>query len=141
MVKRLLILSSMMISALAANGVAQPVAPSKDGWGDPLPSGAVARLGTVRWRATDSVNQLVISPDGKRLLSGDQYSVQLWDVKSGKELGNTLVPFEGRHTFTPDGKRIIAFGRIIGGGVSNRLDILDGHTLQAIGHYEFGGKI
>lgn len=67
---------------------AAPVKPAlTDRFGDPLPAGAVARLGSVRFQQGGWVNALTFSRDGKRLFSaGWDLQVRLWDTATGKEL-------------------------------------------------------
>jgi WD40 repeat protein len=58
-----------------------------DRYGDPLPEGAVMRLGTVRF-CQPLVTSLAFSPDGKVLFSGGcDNRIRLWDPDTGKELG------------------------------------------------------
>jgi RNA polymerase sigma factor (sigma-70 family) len=59
----------------------------KDLLGDPLPNGAVVRLGTVRWRHGGPVFFLALQPDGKTAVSAanDRF-VRVWDQATGKEL-------------------------------------------------------
>jgi RNA polymerase sigma factor (sigma-70 family) len=58
-----------------------------DAFGDPLPDGAVARLGTTRLRHGEMVRNLGFSPDGKTLLSADWHAVERWDAATGRHLG------------------------------------------------------
>jgi hypothetical protein len=58
--------------------------------GDPLPPGAVARLGTVRLRHIvrdgSGAASVAFSSDGKRLITCGDVGVCVWDVATGKRL-------------------------------------------------------
>jgi WD40 repeat protein len=75
--------------------------PATDLHGDPLPEGALARLGSSRWRPGSAATYLAFMPDGKSLLkAGEDASIVLLDVATGKEVRrfepdrpkNPLVP-------------------------------------------------
>src|SRR5947209_9811529 len=54
---------------------------------DPLPPGALARLGTIRLRVPleNGIYSLAFSSDGKFLASGEgKGAIDLWEVPSGK---------------------------------------------------------
>src|SRR5262245_60839400 len=72
--------------------VALQPAPLADAHGDPLPPGAVARIGTVRLRHGSPVKSLAVSPDGMRIHSTDQESVGVWDARGGRTLAFRMLP-------------------------------------------------
>jgi RNA polymerase sigma factor (sigma-70 family) len=86
-------------------------APTHDRFGDPLPDGAVARLGTVRFNHGDGLNALRFTPDGKRIISEGRGFLCLWDAVSGKELGRFATAeasWDDQTALTPDGKTLIS---------------------------------
>src|SRR5262245_1141058 len=90
---------------------AAPPVPRVDALGDPLPAGALARLGTTRFRQSDQVNVVAISPDGK-LAAGVSCSaeIHLWEVPSGKPRGILRGHREqvGLLAFSPDGRQLVS---------------------------------
>jgi WD40 repeat protein len=87
-------------------------APSKrtDLQGDPLHAGAIARLGTVRFRPLNSgLYFVVFSPDGKTVVSDGITGLCVWNAATGQRAAwfrDTFPALAAR--FSPDGKTLIA---------------------------------
>jgi WD40 repeat protein len=67
-----------------------------DFFGDPLPAGAVARIGTVRFRVPNRCDCLAISPDGNTLVVAGEGRFGTMDAKTGK--WKTILGTQGGKT-------------------------------------------
>jgi RNA polymerase sigma factor (sigma-70 family) len=88
-------------------------APRPDQHGDPLPDGALLRLGTLRWRAAGVVGTLAFSPDGKTVAAGSREAVTLLgpDGRVIKEIRSRDIAefasfYPSAIAFSPDGKQL-----------------------------------
>src|SRR5271165_961416 len=102
---------SVACALIACSYLVASGAPLADRYGDPLPPGALARLGTARLRAGTTIMAVAFSPDGRSLLTvgQDDGRIILWDVATGKRLREVaqLKRLEAWFaTFSPDGKTI-----------------------------------
>ncbi len=129
---KLVLLSVVLLSACLAAGGAVLLAPkpedaapstdkptdkeltpkaTADAHGDPLPEGALTRLGTVRFNHGNGMTNLLFSPDGKKILSRSGGWVCLWDAVTGAELVRRPAEPEvwdrPEMTIRPDGKTLI----------------------------------
>jgi WD40 repeat protein len=117
-----LTLTAYLFLALAFVAEAQQnQPPAKDLHGDPLPDGAVARLGTLRWRHGNLVAFAAFLPGGNSVVSAsDDGYIRVWEYPTGKEIRrikatgmNATEPGSSRPSgyltaaaMTPDGKTI-----------------------------------
>src|SRR5438105_4833177 len=86
----------MLALPLAAQEKTGPAA-RLDSAGEPLPPGAIARLGTTRFRHQSLVSFVGYSGDGNTLitLSGEN-SLRFWDAKTGKERSRVELKVNSR---------------------------------------------
>ncbi len=104
-------LGGIVVAALVAVAVAAPPeekpAGSVDCFGDPLPDGALARFGTVRWRA-GIAGCLAFSADGKRLVT-NTHTALVWDIATGGEIvraQSDQAVYVQHIALSPDGETI-----------------------------------
>jgi WD40 repeat protein len=110
---------SLAVVLITSSGVWAAPAPEDkiagtDAYGDVLPVGALARLGTER--LTPGTRLLSFSPIGDTLASALGDTVWLWRIDTGKEIRRFRAPPLGERarggvgglTFSPDGSLIVA---------------------------------
>lgn len=119
---KVLVLAGLLSVLVSWNGRATPSQPDDDDegqikrpvlldpYGDRLPAGALARMGTVRFRHGSPMCNLLFSPNGKILATlGADHKIRLWDFASGQELRELAVPMIDNQmsmAFSPDGKHL-----------------------------------
>jgi WD40 repeat protein len=103
-----LLWTALLALAAGPAALAQPLAPGPartDRYGDPLPAGAVARLGTARL-CQQGAGSLAFAPDGKTLAAMDDFGdLILWEVATGKEL-RRLPPLPPNFPPSPAGPQL-----------------------------------
>jgi WD40 repeat protein len=114
-----------------------------DQFGDPLPEGASARMGTTRFRAGASMNDVTYSRDGKRIITSAIDQIDVWETGSGKLLRHFAgfsvrrkdVPIEVGYPFaiSPDQNHVAA------GGADGRIRIYQLGSAKSLIEWETPG--
>jgi WD40 repeat protein len=103
--------------------------PGVDLNGDPLPAGALARLGTLRWRHPASVT-FVAFPDDQTLLTGSvDRTLRLWDRATGKEIRRFAIPNQPVAMRAPQPAAVVRLQARNAGGQLTAALSHDGNTL------------
>lgn len=118
----LLLVAAARLSSIAAEEPHGPASPPRtDARGDPLPEGAIARLGTLRWHHEGCAESVAFSSDGKLVATSTRDgSISLFETASGKRLGRLRPESEQDEglvaiAFSPAGRYLAA--QAIGGHV------------------------
>jgi WD40 repeat protein len=104
------------LTPLAITGAgAQEKAARMDRHGEPLPPGALARLGTLKWQQKTGVTAVAFAPDGKTLAAGSgpaDGSIYLRDTATGRVLRRLQGHTREVHSlaYSPDGKLLASSG-------------------------------
>jgi WD40 repeat protein len=137
--RRAPILLGFFSTMLALPGAAQVDAgaaansPRLDRHGDPLPPGAIARMGSTRLRATEDIFCIAFAPDGRSFATaGRENAVYLWNAETGREIERFGRPNDPNSStesatdlaFSPDGK-LLAVARASGRRESPSVEIFD----------------
>ena len=92
---------------------------------------AIARRNLLKIIETpEAASSMAFSPDGKRIVSGGDKTVRLWDAATGKPIGQPLTGPMGlvySATFSPDGRRIVS------GSSDNTVRLWNADTGQPVG--------
>lgn len=103
-------LAAVVLAGFVSVSTTTAQAPRVDLHGDPLPPGVLARLGTVRLRHVPSGGSGIhgiFRPDSRAILTANEYSVRLWDARTGKRLWHLATRgFINSVCFAPDGKTV-----------------------------------
>jgi WD40 repeat protein len=128
LLRRVLVLVALLLSP--ATATAQP----KDRIGDPLPAGAIARIGTTRLQLDREIQAVAVAPDGKRIAAISDSMLGVWEVPSGKQV--LSLPWLRNDNVWPSVIGFTADGKSLVGNLRNQevcmLDIGSGKVIRVL---------
>ena len=113
----------------------RPAAENVDSFGDPLPPGAIARLGTTRFYHDENIERVIVTADGKRVAAEGTTSCKLWDGQTGRPvplwggLGKTR-PAPGHFSLSAAGNQVVAL--MWDAGPGRVVDVVTGKELATL---------
>jgi RNA polymerase sigma factor (sigma-70 family) len=107
--------------------------PRTDSPADPLPPGAVARLGNERFGHEGWIHQFALSPDGRTIAAVARKSAAFWDFATGRLTQRLAIGWDMHClVFAPDGKSAAVGGEDC---IVHIFDIASGKELRRlVGH-------
>ena len=104
---------------------------------EPLPSGALARLGTTRFRHEAWVEAAAFSPNGRTLASAGGSDIILWDAATGRERGRLAGKARGvlSLAYSRDGRFLAS------GGTDNAISIWDVATRKELRTFKGNDRV
>ena len=129
---RILLVCVFLLPGLVADAGQEKAGP-QDRYGDPLPAGALARLGTIRFRHDSAIVFAAFLPNGKSVLSvSDNGDIRAWEFPSGKEIRRVNASaMVTSATLSPDGKHLTVF---CSDGYLRVVDWAGGKVLGKVAH-------
>jgi WD40 repeat protein len=97
---------SVFTAAVGPSAGDEPARPRLDAFGDPLPDGAIARMGSVRFRHA-GLSDFTWLPDGKSVATiGQDGTVRVWEAETGRQLKRVALQEAASNLFaiSADGK-------------------------------------
>jgi RNA polymerase sigma factor (sigma-70 family) len=126
-------------SAVVSEPAPEP-AMRMDRYGDPLPPGALMRLGTVRLRHGGPVTALAFLANNKLASGAFDGTIRVWDLASSCQQVRAMTVDEALvvcAVLSPDGKVLAVANQLVTGGDDIRLwDLATGQELLRLGPYQ-----
>jgi WD40 repeat protein len=115
----------------------------RDNYGDLLPAGAVARLGTQRFRHGGLTTAVAFAPDGRSLLTLGQDGLCTWEIPTGNPLAR-LPNQKNRHivgagALSPDCKLLVSVDPGDKAPLLRLWDVATGQLLREFGNHPSPG--
>ncbi|HKB03785.1 MAG TPA: WD40 repeat domain-containing protein [Gemmataceae bacterium] len=107
--------------------------------GDILPPGAIARLGSTRYREL-SATRIALTPDGTQAICSDDDNVRVWDLKTGKTAHVWRLPNDFRGVVSADGQVAIQIFLGIRGAGADVWDVPRGKKVRSLGDLKAGNR-